>query len=325
VSNNKPDNKPQDHQISQTSRWTRRARWVSALGIISLVLSVTCWFSALAIIPGAIAVILGKRALKKMAEGEATELDFNLMRRGLKLGAWGTAIWVMVCLVILFLGWIIGAVEENKSARLCMNNEKQIYDALQLYADDSDGKLPQVAHWAEDVDKYSHNVNLFYCHSHWLRTHKRYERYGSSSGEAVAKNSLGVATRVRDYGLNAALAGKRLSDLANPSEVVLVYETSQLAVSPNGDAANVIRPGLHNSGNYFLFADGHVKWYEDGKMPNFVPKWKEAAIGITSSKRPSVEASKLAFGNPINIFAYERNELRIKQTCAFGFIRDCNQ
>jgi hypothetical protein len=256
--------------------WARRSKWTSFLGSFSLFLSFMCYLSPCAIIPGLIAIIMGKRALGRMVEGEATVRDFANMRRGIKRGAWGMAIGGVACLGIWFLGQIMIGVEDKKSSIICINNEKQICTALQLYADDNDGYLPPATNWTENAVQYSKNISSFYCHSHWLRTHKKHE---NTSVIIMARNSLGVETRVRDYGLNAALAGKRLSDLANPSEVVLIYETSQLAVSPSGSAVNVTRPGLHNKGNYYRFADGHVKWIEDGEAASFVPQWKKAAVG----------------------------------------------
>jgi prepilin-type processing-associated H-X9-DG protein len=59
--------------------------------------------------------------------------------------------------------------------------------------------------------------------------------------------------------MNAALSGKKLSEIANPGQTVLLFESAKPGLVTSGRATDVATPPRHSGGNCFAFADGHAK------------------------------------------------------------------
>jgi len=114
----------------------------------------------------------------------------------------------------------------------CMANMKQLALAIEMFAKDYEGRLPGAVTWEEDIMPYVKNEHLFECPSRLDR-----EEGG--------------------YALNPLVAGKKLDDIDDKANTVLLYEVDEHGqpVFPHNDGAN------------FAFVDGHVKWFSKRDAP----------------------------------------------------------
>jgi prepilin-type processing-associated H-X9-DG protein len=244
-------------------------RLILGLGIAAIVADISGLLCLLVPLPlglglGIAAAVTGQRDLGRMRRGEMEASDKAATKLGRTLGI--ISIFLAVAVGYTLVVWMDQG-EHRTGTTVCLSNEQQLFDVLKMYAGDYNGHLPQAAGWAP-VLATSYLKNL--------RTLKCWEERGNTRSS---------------YGMNAALSGKKLADLANPAEVVLLYETARPGTSPYGGVEDVIHPGRHipaeffssAKGNVFAFADGHVKWIKDGEAMNFVPKWKKAAVGSQQS------------------------------------------
>ncbi|NIM06623.1 MAG: DUF3352 domain-containing protein [Armatimonadetes bacterium] len=115
----------------------------------------------------------------------------------------------------------------------CLSDVRQITTAMMMFAADHDDRLPEASRWTEEIQPYLTSQRALCC-------------LNDSSG---AKSS---------YGMNAALSGKKLSDMPNPESTVLVFEAAHPGPNPRGDSGAVAVPPRHEGGNNFGFVDGHV-------------------------------------------------------------------
>lgn len=109
----------------------------------------------------------------------------------------------------------------------CQSNLKQIALAMQMYAQDYQGRLPDALRWKEQLLPYTRNEAL----------------YGCPGGEGAGPGP---------YAMNARYSGATLADIPHPETAILAY-----------DADEAGRPvARHNGGTDCAFADGHVKWVQ---------------------------------------------------------------
>ncbi len=123
----------------------------------------------------------------------------------------------------------------KRSVRVCIHNVKQIGAALEMYAEDNEGRLPPSGDLQRRLMPYVRYEGAFAC------TDRRDDPRPH-------------------YALDARVAGHRLDSL-EPPDVVLVYEV---------DAAG--RPVYpHKGGANYGFADGHWKWFAQNDAPAGIP------------------------------------------------------
>ncbi len=115
----------------------------------------------------------------------------------------------------------------------CASNLKQINLAMIMYAQDHDEVLPGAA-WADELQPYMKNTQVMIC---------------PSRPEAKV-----------GYAFNKALLGKKLSEIAAPSEMVSIFDARMTGANPVGTAADVPPEGVHNGGINVGYVDGHVTW-----------------------------------------------------------------
>ncbi|MCL6519013.1 MAG: hypothetical protein K6T99_04220 [Armatimonadetes bacterium] len=113
--------------------------------------------------------------------------------------------------------------------RICMARMKEMVTKLLAFAKANGGVFPDAAEWMEKVP-----------------FPKEYQR---------------------SYAMNKYLSLRKLSEIKNPSEVVLLFES--ICGRVYGTEESVIPIRRHPDGIVFGFADGHVEIRED--MPNFKP------------------------------------------------------
>ena len=191
---------------------------------------------------------------------------------------------------ILFPAFIRAREKARQAA--CQSNLKQIGLGLLQYAEDYDARLPPAYHddnpglqnssWRMDITPYIKSTQLFSCPSNPAGKVDSRETRGfkRSYGVTAADASLLVQGGGSDRGI-MNIAGFpavptlpwRLADIGNPSQVIMVTESSDRDVTidltnlggtstwkGNCDrfAVNSFWAGHNGRANY-LFVDGHVK------------------------------------------------------------------
>jgi hypothetical protein len=220
---------------------------VLILGILSLV------FGCFGVILGPIAMVMGKTDLNKIDRGLMNPAGRGSVSAGRICGIIGLVLGILQTLAILLaiIFPVFMAAREKAKQATCLNQTKQIAQDMIRFAVDHNDTLPNKDRWVDEIQPYVGNAKVLKC----------------VDDESKARTS---------YAMNAALSGKKLGDIGNPAEVVLLYETSKPGASPAGDPATEILPNYHNRGNDFGYVDGHARWVKAGQNPGAEPIWLNA-------------------------------------------------
>ena len=130
----------------------------------------------------------------------------------------------------------------NAQTATSESNLKQIGLALIQYTQDNDQKLPDADKWVDEIYPY-------------LKT------------ESVFRDPSAPAGEKWSYAFNKNLSGVKLSDLAWPATAVILFESTLGTKNATDTGESVPKPGRHNGGTDYAFADGHVKLIGDGAKP----------------------------------------------------------
>ncbi len=157
--------------------------------------------------------------------------------------------WIAIGIIALPFLWTIPTFyylhqeTATKNAQ-CENQLKRLGASLIAdYTAQNDGRLPDAKNWTAQLENSGENLRC--------------------------PNDPDKARKV-SYALNANLSGKRLSDIKNPGQVILLYETNSKQSTPFGvgkDMVDIGKPkngqGRHNlvgyRFNFFLMADRSVR------------------------------------------------------------------
>lgn len=200
----------------------------SGLAVASLILGVFGIFSfGLTAVVG---LILGIVALVKINKSQGQLRGTGVAVAGVVLSG------VMVLLLPIMAAMLVPAIARAKSKGQtiqCMNHVKQLNLALLMYASDNRDTLPPAESWCDLIKPYSGgSTEMFGCPS-----------------QPPGKCS---------YGFNAALSHKRLSEIRNPAQTVLVFSAAQGWNQAGGLSQAV--PHIHSHNGLTLgFADGHTE------------------------------------------------------------------
>lgn len=219
-----------------------RGTTILVLGILGLVtMGTVCG----GIILGIIAWIMGRKDLRAMDRGVMNPEGRGTTQAGTICGIIAIPLSVFSITILMAILFPVFMQARAKATQVsCLSNEKNLCLAMLMYVDDYDGTFPLADRWTEGLSPYMGSAKLLKC----------------PDDKSGAKSS---------YAMNAALSGKKESDIANPGQTVLLYETSAPGDSPSGGAEDVASPGRHNRSNNFGFADGHCKWQK--QTPEFGP------------------------------------------------------
>ncbi|MDD2707316.1 MAG: prepilin-type N-terminal cleavage/methylation domain-containing protein [Verrucomicrobiae bacterium] len=194
----------------------------------------------------------------------------------------------LAILAVLFSLLLTSISKAKDKARqiVCMNNLRQIGTALNIYATDNDGRLPNL--WAADwlqcfwpqvgpllgepmtvlADKYK--TRIYKCPA------EKYVGTVLGQGPVYALNyKLKDASRS-----NASLyAGCALSEISNPGNTLLVGDAFFMASWSNSSSqistVNESQAGIgyrHSGGANLLFVDGHAAWQEKPAPSGIITK-----------------------------------------------------
>lgn len=174
------------------------------------------------------------------------------MRRRFSARAGFTLIELLVVIAIIailaaILLPVFARARENARKATCQSNEKQLANALLMYSQDYDERLPAgytsppARDWATDTAPYLKNTQVFVCPS--------------------------KSNQSRGYGYNTWLAsnpGRSLAEIQEPARTCLFNEIAQ-AVDRSwpwgyGTDTRFEPDARHLDGMNMGFADGHVKW-----------------------------------------------------------------
>lgn len=123
------------------------------------------------------------------------------------------------------------AAQANRQT--CEEQLRQIASAIQLYSASSDDMLPDPAKWLDQVSIYLPNPPRLHC---------------------PEDPKPGIS-----YAMNRNLAGKRRREIANPSAVPLVYESTLHARNASDTGQSYPASAWHDAGNLVLYLDGSVR------------------------------------------------------------------
>ncbi len=152
-------------------------------------------------------------------------------------------IWGIALVVLGVASYPIYKYLEGQSERArCSANLRAVYQALSLYADQHDNRLPPLARmepdgvtpslsekgqpytWVSDVAPFMNPRQSFVC-----PTATKEETVDNESGEA---GKTGVPST---YGMYAAYAGVLISNIENPDDAIIVGETSNRGAAASLD------------------------------------------------------------------------------------------
>ena len=156
---------------------------------------------------------------------------------------------LMTVLTVMMFGF--GSASHQRSQKkLCADNLQKIYLALQIYANDFKGALPQNTNAVtseevldELVPKYTADTSIFICPGG--------RDAQIPSGEPLTQNKISYA-----YYMGSRLANSQDVLLSDRQVDTLPKRAGEIIFSPNGKS-----PGNnhHKYGGNFLFGDGSVQ------------------------------------------------------------------
>ncbi|MGQ9699271.1 MAG: hypothetical protein ACUVRO_14925 [Armatimonadota bacterium] len=114
----------------------------------------------------------------------------------------------------------------------CRANARQIAAAIQLYALQHDGKLPDAANWTDAIRPLLTNPGVLRC-------------------PADSQHEVSFA-------MNQNLSGANLRDIKDGYKTVLIYESTTGKPNEAGRGETIPSPPRHTNGNVYIMADGTV-------------------------------------------------------------------
>lgn len=218
---------------------------VSGKAIASLVLGLL----GCLIIPAIPALILGIIAYREIGDNPHRLRGQGFAVSGIILSILSLFMCIPIGAAFLFPVFAKGLYREH--GMTCISNLKCISSAMLAYSQDYDECLPPGDRWNEALVPDFASRQYFVCPS--------------------------VGGNEPTYALNKCIAGRDLQEIASPDKVAMLFDSI-----PGRDkcgAKELLPPGgRHSGGNYFAFADGHVKWIsKELKSVKFSPPYRKAS------------------------------------------------
>ena len=146
---------------------------------------------------------------------------------------------------------VLAAAKQRAQTINCMNNEKQLAMAIQIYESDHANHFPPAATWCDAI---TNKIYAFGGSDHVFKC-------------PAAETSAATSASRCDYGFNAALDGMDVSKV-NP-QTVMLFE-SDGGWNANGGSDSMINPARHERGHVWVvaFADGSVQQIRQYQLNN---------------------------------------------------------
>jgi hypothetical protein len=137
---------------------------------------------------------------------------------------------------------------KQRISNQCAEQLSSLAEAMDAYLTDHEGRYPEANGWVEAIRPYLEDPAALKC------------------PEDPAEGAV-------SYGMNAALSGLLLEEVADVEWTVLFYETAHPGKNPFGGMDDVADPGRHVDGNNFAFVDGSTGAFSpaEEEQPNWDP------------------------------------------------------
>jgi len=187
-----------------------------------------------------VGLILGIVALRKINASQGAIGGRGLAIAGIACSA---AVLVFQLLLAAIMAPVMMKAREKARQSTCLSNVKQLETGLLMYCQDYDEMMTPAATWAEGINPYVRNLQIFQC--------------PNGPGEMVP----GMAS----YGYNRNQDMEKLWRFQYPAETASLFETNPGPNVSGGPESVVFR---HSNGANFGYADGHAKWLSESNTGN---------------------------------------------------------
>ena len=131
-----------------------------------------------------------------------------------------------------------------------LSNLRQIGLALVTYPEAHEGRLPDAGNWVDAIlpqwkEAREANGTLF-------------------DPTPLFRDPSAPEGQRWNYAFNRALSGVKLADITDPAKTVMLFESTAGVKNAADTGQSLPRPGRHNGGDYYVFANGHAQWFPDG-------------------------------------------------------------
>ena len=194
------------------------------------------------------------------------------MKKGFTLIELLIVIAIIAILAGILLPAFLTAREKGRQA-VCMNNLKQIYLALELYADDNGEAYPCASgtvawdavnpitgthSWMQQLFPYVTNKLIYKCPSD---TRYDYSYFlGARAAYIVSDGFASVLRKRISYTSAFVLAGDTMEFGPVDSDK---DDYTQNCVGGEANGTPAVEWRMHAGGQNIIFADGHCQWYKD--------------------------------------------------------------
>lgn len=141
-----------------------------------------------------------------------------------------------------------GKVRAEAVKMVSLSNLRQIGLAVVVYAQDHGGRLPDADQWVDEIAPTLGNEKTL---------------------RSLLWDQAAPPSQPYGYAFNRSLSGVNLATLKDPSQVVMVFESTLGRRNAADTGQSVPLPGRHEGGTHYVFADGRVRWVPDGEEVSF--------------------------------------------------------
>jgi hypothetical protein len=162
--------------------------------------------------------------------------------RGASVAVWLAALTILgVAGFFLAMPFFVGCYPSPNAH--CLSNQKQLVQALLIYSEDQDGRLPNRDAWMDAAATRSKWDSLFHCPALWKESDKSPHLHG--------------------YAFDGRLSGARVGEVATPEDTPVLYDSVNLAKNASDLRSSLPEPPRHGTGdkpkNVLAFLDGHAR------------------------------------------------------------------
>ncbi len=148
------------------------------------------------------------------------------------------------CLVVLIGYCVFGGATllrhaaETRRAGTCLSNMIQLYRGMRMHALGQKGALPAAESWADALVRHKliPNEQVLHCPK---------------------------ATGPYGYAMNSQLGGANLERIAEPTQRVLLFESTTDTRNAHDRLESIPDALRHPRGNHYMFVDGHGEWLQE--------------------------------------------------------------